>query len=164
MGMRDNLRDILNVFRHDEELLRLLHYLPKSIVNGIKDPLDKSLQNVLDADEDWSIRDNVIVPKYKSSDLEGIAICRINVYAGNREPTSHNYQLADQDLIIDVFTHDSYEKDYRSLWISDRLNQLLIDTRNTGVTKIKYGAGRRIDAPSEYSAYRHFYSFESAKR
>lgn len=164
MGVRENFREILKVFRNNEELLRLLKYPPKNIAKNIKDPLDPTLPNILDIDQDWSIRDKLIIPKSKSDDLEGQAICRINVYAGERIPTSHNYQLANQDMIIDVFTHDSFEIDYRSLWISDKLNDLLVNNRVTGITKMKYGGGRKLDAPPTYTKYRHFYVFESVTK
>jgi hypothetical protein len=163
MGMYDNLNDIVKTLYNDETLLRLLYY-PPSNFSTIKDPLDDSLPNILDTDEDWSIRDERIIPRYKSMDLENNELCRINVYAGNRTSTNHNYQMANQDIIIDVFTHDFFERDIRSLRISDRLNEILIHTRTTGVTKIRYEEGRRIEAPNQYSGYRHFYSFESAKK
>lgn len=164
MGMTENFQEILKVLRFDETLLRLLYYKPKDIKSGTKDPLDPSLPNILDIDEDWTIRDKVIIPMYKLDDLEGEAICRIHVYAGRRKPKANNYKLAIQDVIIDVLTHESFEKDYRSLRISDRLNELLINNRITGITKMSYGEGAKISVPDKYTGYRHFYSFESVKK
>lgn len=166
MSIRNNMKTLLDLFRNDETLLRLLFYKPKSIVDNIPDPLSPSRSNILEKDEEelWQIRDEHIFPMYKDSDLKDIETCRIHVYAGNRVPTNHNYTLAEQDFVIDIFSHESYEKDYRLLWVTDRLNELLFNKRITGITKIKYDSGRILQSPSSYSAYRHVYTFESGSK
>lgn len=162
MGMYDNLKDIVKIFRFDETLLRLLYYPPKDIANNIKDPLDDSLDNVLDIDMDWSIRDKRIMLIPKSDDLENNPLCRIYLYAGRRNPT-RNYHVANQEVIIDILCHSDFEKDLRSMRISDRVNDLLFNERVTGLGKLDYEDGSPISAPLNFVGYRHVFKFGSTK-
>ncbi|PLR99644.1 hypothetical protein [Bacillus sp. T33-2] len=162
MGMYDNLRDIVKVFRFDDILLRLLYYPPKDIAKGIKDPLDPSLANVLAIDIDWTIRDKRIMLVPKSEDLATSPLCRIYLYAGRRSP-SRNYHVAKQEVIVDILCHNDFEKDLRSMRISDRVNELLVLEHVTGLGKIDYVNGGGINAPSAYVGYRHVYEFGSTK-
>lgn len=163
MGMFNNLKDIVKVFRFDEQLLRLLYYPPKDIVKNVKDPLDDSLPNVLDIDADWQIRDRRIMLIPKAEDLVEESLCRIYLYAGRRRPTK-NYQVASQEVIVDILCHNSFEKDLRSMKISDRINDLLVDESITGISKIDYVDGDIINAPADYVGYRHVYVFGSVKK
>lgn len=163
MGMYENLNDIVKLLYHDEELLRLLYYPPTNFSN-IPDPLDPSLQDMIDLDADWKIRLDRIMKTSKSDDLETNEICRIYVYAGRREPTK-NYHVADQEVVVDVLCHNDFENgDLRSLRISDRVNELLVLERVTGMGKMDYVGGNPINAPSNYSAFRHHYKFGSTKK
>ncbi|MEX3710879.1 hypothetical protein ABFV99_00595 [Cytobacillus horneckiae] len=164
MSMRNTFLTIGKLLYEDKELLRLLHYPPENKGKGIKNPLDPLLKDIEQFDYDWKIRDELIVTKYKDDDLVEKAICRINVYPGQRISTGHNYTLASQDLIVDVFCHSNFDKDLRLLGISDRLNDILIGNRIAGVTKFKYERGGRLEAPNGYTGYRHFYSFEASKK
>lgn len=161
MSMYNNLIDIVKTFYNDETLLRLLHYPPTNY-NDIPDPLDKSLPNITDTDDDYSIRDYVIMLAPKTDDLESNPSCRLYLYAGRRTPTS-NYVTANQEVIVDILCHNDYEKDLRSMKISDRVNELLFDSRVTGMAKIDYVGGSPIKAPSEYVGYSHKYVFVSSK-
>lgn len=166
MGMYDNIRDVVKVFRFDEELNRLLYYPPENMFSDppVLDPLDSSLPNVLELDEDWAIRDDTIMTIAKADDLENKALCRVYIYAGRRNPQSQNYAAAHQELIIDVLCHSEFEKDLRSMRISDRVNQLLVHERITGLGKMDYSQGSPISAPNNYIGYRHIYSFGATKR
>lgn len=161
MGMYDNLIDIVRLFHNDETLLRLLHYPPTNY-NDIADPLDNSLNNIMDIDDDWTIRDKVIMLAPKSDDLEDEPICRVYLYAGRRTPTK-NYLVANQEIIVDILCHSNYEKDLRSMRISDRINELLFDERITGMGKVDYVGGGQISAPSNYVGYSHRYVLGNVK-
>lgn len=165
MGMEKHLRNFLNVLRNDETLLRLLYYPPENIAEDIKDPLDSSLQNILDMDitERWKIIDDRILVTSKSSDLDSKKICRIYVYAGRRTP-QRNYLVSNQEIKVEIFCHNDFEVDLRSLRISDRINELLFDERITGFGKVKYEGGNVISAPKDYVGYFHVYEFGSANK
>ncbi|MGG3987521.1 hypothetical protein [Bacillus smithii] len=162
--MKGQIGTIYKLFTNDETLLRLLYYPPKTTKQP--DPLSDTLPNILemDTEEKWNIIDNSIVLGSKSDDLETQSICRLYLYAGRRRSISYNYKIAHQEIIIDIFSHNSFEKDLRSMWISDRLNELLIENRLVGITKMDYVGGNPISAPSNYIGYRHIYEFEGAKK
>ena len=164
MGMYQNLKDIVRVFRYDETLLRLLYYPIKDITSNTKDPLDNSLQDILRMSEStiWEIRDKSIFLTSKSDDLELEPLCRIYLYAGRRRSDRNSYIMASQEITVDIFCHSEFEKDLRSLRISDRINELLVDERITGFGKIEYVSGYPIQAPNDYVAYRHIYEFGSS--
>ncbi|WP_299831222.1 hypothetical protein [uncultured Metabacillus sp.] len=161
MGMYENVNDIVKKFYHDDHLLRLLYYPPTNY-STILDPLDPSLENVIDIDEEWSIRDERILLVPKTNDLEDNPLCRVYLYAGRRTPTG-NYQVAKQEIIVDIVCHSDFEKDLRSMRISDRINELLFNERITGVGKIDYVGGGQISVPSNYVGYSHRYVFGSTK-
>jgi hypothetical protein len=160
--MYNNLKDIVKIFRFDEKLLRLLYYPAKDLAKNIEDPLDTILPNVLDLEEEilWKIRDNRILTTMVADDLESEPICRIYVYAGKRRPNT-DYTLATQEVIVDIFCHNQFEKDLRSLRISDCINDLLISERITGFGKVEYVQGNPFNSPNDYVAFRHIYKFGS---
>lgn len=162
MGMYESLNDIMKTFYHDETLLRLLYYSPTNY-SDIPDPLDDSLQNVIDLDEDWSIREDRIMSVPKSDDLVDNEICRIYVYAGRRRPVDNGYIYANQEIIIDILCHISYEKDLRSTRISDRLDELLLGSRVSGFGKISYINGTSISSPEKYIGYSQRYEVGNMK-
>lgn len=164
MSMYKNLIDIVQVFRHDEELLRLLHYEPENIAKKIPDPLDVSLPNILDIDDDWKIRDNVIKLVPKTSNLEEKPICRIYLYAGRRDGSTNNYLTAKQQIVVDVLCHTDFEQDIRSTRICDKVNDLLVHSRITGFGKIDYLEGTPISAPVDFIGYRNIYEVGSFKK
>lgn len=158
--------DILNVLYFDETLLRLLYYPAKSLKGNVKDPLDVSLANVTDIDTDWSIRNSRIMKTAKDDDLTADKpMIRMFVYAGRRTPDSGNYALANQGIIIDILVHNSFEEsDLRTTRISDRLNELFVSERVTGITKMDYQSGTPIPSPSGYVGYQHIYKIVSVKK
>jgi hypothetical protein len=167
MGMKKNLDDIYRVFLNDEELLRLLHYKPESLRDSRPDPLSNELPSILDMDIDqlWDIRDECIMRTSKSDDLADKSICRIYLYAGRRRPQSGNFHAATQEIIVDVLCHEDYERDSRSSWISDRINDLLCLERITGMGKTDYVSGIPIgNTPSQYVGYQQVYIVGSTKK
>lgn len=166
MGMKKNLDDIYRLFLNDEELLRLLHYKPESLLDNRPDPLSDTLPNILEMsiDELWPIRDKCIMRTSKSDDLVGDSVCRIYLYAGRRRPQSGNFHAATQEIIVDVLCHEDYEKDSRSSWISDRINDLLCLERVTGMGKTDYVSGNPISAPAQYAGYQQVYVVGSTKK
>lgn len=162
MGMYDILRDVVKVFRSDESLLRLLYYPAQNLITNTKDPLDASLPNILSMNEEklWQIRDKTIYTISKGDDLETEPLCRIYLYAGRRNP-DRNYLLANQEITVEIFIHNEYEKDLRSLRVSDRVNELLISQHITGIGKVEYVQGFPINAPNDYVAYRHNYEIRN---
>lgn len=166
MGMKENLDDIYRVFLNDEELHRLLYYKPESLRDGRPDPLNESLPNILELaiDSLWDIRDERILRTSKSDDLVDKAICRIYLYAGRRRPHNSNFHAATQEVIVDVLCHEDYEKDNRSAWISDRINELLCLERVTGMGKVDYVSGNPRNAPPQYVCYQQTYEFGSTKK
>ncbi|MCM3110035.1 hypothetical protein [Lederbergia lenta] len=168
MGMYENMQDILKTLRFDEELLRLLHYKPENIATKTPDPLDSSIENIMDMDisKQWEIRDDKILLTPKDDDLLDKRICRIFVYFGDRNPERGKYLFASQSLIIDILCHSDFENgDMRSLRIGDRLNQLLVSEHIVGIWKMSYVRGRQIArVPSQYVGFQHVYEFEAVKK
>lgn len=166
MGMHKNFMDILNVLYFDETLLRLLYYPAKNLKGNIKDPLDISLPNMLDIDGEFLIRKSRIMKTAKTDDLtQDNPMIRIFVYPGRRTPDSGNYVLANQGVIIDILVHNSFEEgDLRSTRIGDRLNELFVSERVTGITKMDYQNGTPISSPSGYIGYQHIYKIGSTKK
>ncbi len=159
MGMYDNLKDINKVLRNDETLLRLLFYPPQDVVNGIKDPLDESLPNILDNDpmELRVLREKRIKVVPKSDDLVDEPICRIYLYAGRRKSNNGDYIYANQEVIVDILCYETFEHDLRSLRISDRIIELINNKRITGFGKVKHLNGKPISAPNNYVGYQHIF-------
>lgn len=163
MSMYKNFTDIINVLNFDEDLLRLLYYSPANLVTNIPDPLDRSLQNILDMDEEvqWNIRNERIMLTDKTDDLvPDNPICRLFIYPGKR--VGNEYVFADQQIIIDILCHHNFENgDLRSTRIADRLNDLFVNEKITGIGKTKYVNGTPWGSPKEYTAYRHVFQFGS---
>lgn len=167
MGLHQNLKDIIQVIYNDETLLRLLYYSPANLVNNVPDPLSSSLPNIMDMDigQQWDIRNERIVFSGKTSDLTpDKPMSRLYVFAGNRKADG-NYLMANQELIIDIFCHNDIENgDFRSSRIIDRLNQLFVDERVTGIGKMNYYRGFPYSAPTEYICYRHIFEFGDLRK
>lgn len=167
MGMYDNFLDILNVFRNDEKLLRLLYYPPENLATETLDPLDPTLPNILDIDKNKlkEIRNEHIMKSAKADDLDEKQLCRIYVYPGRRDPSDNNYLVCGQEIVIDILCHNSFEnEDLRSMRISDELNKLLVHERLTGMGKMEYVRGIPRSAPTEYIGYQHIYRFWATKK
>lgn len=165
MSMYKNITDIINVLNFDEILLRLLYYSPANLATNTLDPLNILLQNVMDMDEEtqWNIRNERIKVSDKTDDLiPDKPMCRILLYAGRRLPVRSNYMFADQEFHIDIFCHNSFEDgDFRLEKISDRLNELFVSERITGIGKMEYLNGNILSSPREYVGFKHIYKFGS---
>lgn len=165
MSMYKNFTDIIDVLNFDEDLLRLLYYPPANLATNTPDPLDISLPNVLNMDEEtqWNIKNDRIKLIDKTDDLSSEnPICRLFIYAGRRIPVNGNYMFADQEVIIDILCHHNFESgDLRSRRIADRLNALFISAKITGIGKMLYVNGNPWGSPKEYMAYRHIFRFGS---
>jgi hypothetical protein len=159
MKMRQNLRDIYLTFTNDETLLRLLYYLPPN------DPLDPTLENILSKTDKWDIIDDRIVLTSKTDDLEKDSTpkCRLLMFPGRRGNT-RNYLVADQEIVIDILVHFTYEKDQRLEWISDRVNELLFSNKITGVGEMRFKDGKPLGSPNNYIGYRLTYEIGSVKK
>lgn len=167
MGMVTDINKILKLFRNDEDLLRLLYYAPQDLRIGQLNPLSSELDNILEKDEDelWAIRDEHISTALNGDDLSDKKLCRIYVYLGRRRPTNNNYTLAEQEIVVDILCHNDYQsKDQRTLRISDRINELLINERVTGIGKLRYVEGYEFNPPKDYAAYRHVYETTVSKK
>lgn len=161
MTLQNNLLDVFKIMRNDEQLLRLLTFPSEDYSEGVLDPLDSNLQNILDnpnKEETMKIKDDVIYKIPKTDDLETRAICRIYTYAGRRTPTRTNFLYADQDVVFDLIVHDSFENgDLRSSRIVERLNELFATEDVTGIGKMLYEGGDPISAPKNYIGYKHVF-------
>lgn len=158
--MRENLIDIYNELRSDETLLRLLYYKPE---NALDDPLSDDKENILDRDDKWDIIQDRIKTTEKVDDLDENPKCRLLFYIGNRRSTKDNFFVSDQELVIDVFCHYSYDEvDLRMAWICDRVNELIFNKRITGLKRIQYKDGGNIKAPNGYVGYRMVFCIVSA--
>lgn len=166
MGMYQNIQDILKILWNDEELLRLLIYPPENIDIGAPDPMNETLSNVTETDEDWTHRKSVIMLTPKDDDLFGDKKCILFAYLGDREPSRGNYQTANQEINFDVFCHADYEnEDMRSSRIADRLNDLFALQHVTGIGKTDFVGTRIISrSPAQYVGYQHKYAFGGTKR
>lgn len=157
MNLRRNLIDIFNRIGDDEQLLRLLYYP--------YDPLNPSKQDIKSLSDFQNIRKQLIIRSPKTNDLTTVQICRICMYMGNRSPD--NQQYAHQDIVFDVYAHiDKYDiNDARSLWICDRINELLSMERITGIGKMLSDRMMIIpNPPSGYIGYKLVYTFGSPQK
>lgn len=169
MGMYQSIQDIVKTLRSDEDLLRLLRYKPKSIVDKRPDPLDESLPNILDMqpEKTWLIVNDTIMMTPKDDDLTDESKCRIFVYLGDRDPlpSRNSYHAVSQEVSFDIFCHVDFENgDMRSNRIADRISDLFFNKNITGLGKMNYVNGRVISrVPSQYVAYKHCYEFGGMK-
>lgn len=161
-SMREAIDNIYQALINDEELLRLLYYLPKSAKNP--SPLSDNLDNIIGSDKYWDIVDDRIMISEKTSDLIDREICRIYIASGRRRPVYNNYLMAKQEVIISVYTHLDFDADGRQEWIADRINELIALERISGIGMLDYVKGDPYVAPRQYKNYRHIYQFTIGKK
>lgn len=143
--------------REDEILMRLLAYPPQSANNP--PPLDSSLPDIVDeeSDEYWELVDKCIMSGVKTSDLENNAFCRIYLSEGRRRPIFGNDFIVTQEIYVEIFAHEDFEKEKRIAMIMDRVNEILVNNRTTGFGTVKFAYSNPQDSPqffrSHYSAY-----------
>lgn len=160
MKMRENMQDIFKLISSDETLLRLLYYKP---VDAIDNPLDDFKEDILLMPEleKWAIINDRIKTTKKTNDLDDVPKCRILFYSGSRGSTN-NYLLANHRIIFDVIVHYEYEEvDLRLSWICDRINDLLSNSKITGIGKLNFVSGENLQVPNNYVGYRLVYSIGS---
>lgn len=135
MKLKEALEKLFIELSNDEELLRLLHYIPK---NGLDNPLDKIKKDILSRDDRHTIISKVLTPSDKTYDLVlESKMSRICFYTGTRKPQTNysgssrrlqdNPYSSDQIYNFDVYVHVDIDiVDFRMSWICDRLNELLL--------------------------------------
>ncbi len=154
----------------DEELMRLLTYLPQgydTIGNYNEfDPLDERLPNLVDKDSDeyWKLVDERVVLGEKTSDLLESKLCKIYIYEGRRRPIFKSYLVAKQEVNIDIFIHESFDRDLRISRITDRINELIALENFVGFGKFEYVSGNPREAPTHYRRFLHQYSMTVSKK
>ncbi|WJV20694.1 hypothetical protein QU593_09790 [Rossellomorea marisflavi] len=158
MGMKQKLESAYTLLTSDEQIARLLYYPPSQFSNNFTDPLSPTLPNIQDMEIEarWDILDKRIKPVPKSLETIEEELCLLFIYAGLRQPTN-NYYTSTQEIIIDVLCHENYEKDSRSAWLSDRINEVLDKQRIAGFGKVSYVSGRPISAPQNFVGFRHIF-------
>lgn len=161
---------------NDEELLRLLTYLPNgydSEGNFNLDPLDESLPTLVPnfetaTDEEieayWSLVNERVVLGEKTSDLESKSICRIYISEGRRRPVYNDYLMATQEVSIAIYIHETFDKDMRISRISDRIYELIALENIAGFGKLEYQAGNPFEAPRHYRMYEHLFLMNVNKK
>jgi len=164
-SMKDVVNSIYQILINDEELLRLLYYLPKRKSKEKKEPLDSTLPNIKDRDDYWDIVDERIVLGEKVSEIIKDGICRIYISSGRRRPDYNSYLLAKQQIRIQIYVHEDYLSDLRLDSISDRLNELLcLERLNGAMGMFEYIGGDPISAPQQYQGYVHVYQYSTGKK
>lgn len=162
-SMREAIDSVYQILINDEELLRLLWYLPKRTTGT--DPLSSTLPNVKSMSNYWDIIDQRIMLVEKVNDLEESPLCRLYISTGRRRAIYTNYLLATQEITITIYTHEDYEVDMRSVWISDRINELLtLENLDGMIGHLDYVAGNARVAPIQYRRYDHIYEYTSSKK
>lgn len=152
------------VLINNENLKRLLWYPPEDILTNTPNPLSTSLPNISDNEDlNWEVIEDRILLNSKSDDLVENKKCRLFLYLGNRRNDGNNKAVANQEIIIDVLWHESFESDFRFDQITKTLSKLLIGQKITGIGKMRYNDGKPISAPQNYQGYRHIYDIGSVK-
>ena len=161
--------NIYQILITDEELMRLLKYEPKGYdtqENYHPDPLDPELPNLVNIERDdyWKLVDERVVLGEKTSDLIENKLCKIYIYEGRRRPVIESYLVAQQEVNIDIFIHESFDRDLRISRISDRINELIALERIAGFGKLEYKAGNPREAPTHYRRFLHQYTMNVSKK
>lgn len=169
-SMREVVNNIYQLLINDEELMRLLWYLPKQFTG--KDPLEGmnisnvELLDVKDMADYWDIVNNRILLAEKENDLLENPICRLYISAGRRRPVFNSYLLATQEIVISMYVHEDYELDMRSAWISDRINELIALEYIEGSMnqRMEFVAGNARVAPLQYRRYDLIFEYTASKK
>lgn len=164
MRVRQNIIDFYNHLISDEELLRLLVYEPQTYNDN---PLDLNKPNIIGHTNQWTWIDDRVKMSPKINDLSTKPICRVCLYLGHRSNSKGNSNIASQDVVFDVYVHiDKFDViDVRSLWICDKINELMSDQWITGIGKVKSSQNYIItNPPDNYIGYKLIFTFGSAKK
>jgi|GEM_PF-557199 len=171
MKLKESLEKIYIELSKDEELLRLLHYVPK---NALDNPLDKSKKDILSRDDKYTIISKILLPSDKTYDLVlDSKMSRICFYTGTRKPQTSQNKFAgrlqdnpyasDQVYNFDVYVHVDIDiVDFRMTWICDRLNELLLLNPITDVGDFILAFGSPIaNTPKGFIGYKMAYTATS---
>lgn len=166
-SMREHINTIYTALRKDEYLMRILYFKP--LTEELNMPVDyenaEKTIPILDREDYWDIVDDRMLTTTKSSDIEDKkALCRLYIYPGRRKPRHGNYLLADQEIVIDILVHESYSSDLRQQWISDRIYELIVLERLTGIGKIEFVSGAPRQSPIGYDKYETVYLITDGKK
>ena len=158
---KNYIKDAFDVLIGSETLKRLLWYPPRDTDNF--DPLSPLLPNISDDDElNWQVIEDRILLNSKSDDLAENEKCRVYLYLGDVNSTNHPI-FVKQEIVIDVLWHELFDNDLRFNSITQELKSLLSNKQITGIGKMEYNDGMPINAPKNYSAYRHIFQVGSTK-
>ena len=164
--MREHINTIYQTLIQDEYLMRILYFKPHAPEFNM--PIDYDDENtliMLNREDYWDIVDDRVLTTTKSSDIEDKdALCRLYIYSGRRKSMHNNYLLADQEIVIDILVHESYSSDLRQQWISDRIDELIVLERLTGIGKIEFVSGAPRQAPIGYDKYETVYKIVDSKK
>lgn len=164
-SMREVINHIYKILINDEQLMRLLYYYPKSTKQP--DPLSVTTKtpNIIGHEDYWRIVEDRVMLAEKFSDIINKDICRIYITQGRRRPVFGNYLLATQEIMISIYTHENYETDMRSAWISDRINELIALADIDGMLgdKLEFVAGNPRVAPVHYKRYDSVYEYKTSR-
>lgn len=169
-SQREVISEIFKKLADDDILLRLLYYLPEDYEDNdeelhIHPPLSDLNPPIKDTPLHTPVVEESIRTSTKSTDIEEKAICRLYIYAGRRRAVFNNYLLATQEIVIDIFVHESFDKDMRLSWISDRINELIaLECVKGSIGKLDYVAGNSRMAPIGYSKYENIYEYTTDKK
>lgn len=163
-SMRKFINNIYTKLRMNEELMRLLHYKPADYGLRRPDPLDKSLPDIVDDSMDyWDLVDKLIITGTKSSDIQEDGICRLYIYLGRRRSMFANDLMVNQEVVIDIFVHESYNRDLRMEWLIDKVSEILaLEPITFG--KMELAAGNNRVAPIGYSKYELIFTLVDNKK
>lgn len=178
MKLKESLEKLFIELSSDEELLRLLHYVPK---NALDNPLDKVKKDILSRPDVHDIIEKVLNPSDKTYDLVlDSKMSRICFYTGTRKPQTRyngasgrlqdNPYSSDQIYNFDVYVHVDIDiVDFRMTWICDRLNELLLLNSITDVGDFILAFSSPIgNTPKGFIGYKLAYTTtslqESSKR
>lgn len=157
---REALNSIHKVLREDEVLLRLLHYSPMKKPMSIEH--NTFISNI---ENQWNIIDKSLLIGETKVEIEEERICRIFLRLGRRRSVFGNYLLADQELVINVYVPNEYERrDMRLEWINDRISELLTHEYISGMGMMIYAKGDSRVAPHDYARYENIYQFRVGKK
>lgn len=175
-----------NLFRNDENLLRLLWYKSKSYDDDIfqitterpRITVPWTTDHKLDTTVPWvesvedpgkmaEIIDSIIISTMKYTDLTTTPTqkCRLCFSLGNRGNTN-NPRLAYQEMVFNIYVHTEIDKvDYRLAKICDYLTRLIAkNNRIIGTDKVVERLARPFSINSdEYIGYQFVYEFGSTK-
>jgi hypothetical protein len=160
---KNYIKDTFLVLSQDETLKRLLWYPPENILTDTPSPLSPTLPNISNDEElNWRVIDDRILLNSKSDDLANNEKCRLYLYLGDVNTTSHSVFIK-QEIIIDVLWHELYDNDLRFDSITQTLKNLLAGKYVTGIGKMEFYDGMPINSPKNYSGYRLIFEVGSTK-